>query len=160
CTVRATARNRSRPTATRSNRPTSPTGRSWPGTPARCSSRTVDERSVRSPATDRIGVLVVGCGRASGIRVRDAGRIPGVEMRAFCDPVPERAQQRARECGLDGPGTWYGNLAEALDRDDVQVVDVCAPVRFHEEIALQAIAAGKHVLMEKPMAQSLAEADA
>jgi predicted dehydrogenase len=115
---------------------------------------------VRSLAIDQIGVLVVGCGRAAGIRVRAEGRIPGVAVRAFCDPVPERAQQRAREYGLAGPGTWYADPAEALGRDDIQVVDVCAPVRFHCEIALKAIAAGKHVLMEKPMAQSLAEADA
>jgi predicted dehydrogenase len=115
---------------------------------------------VRPLTIDRIGVLVVGCGRAAGIRVRDAGKIPGVAVRAFCDPVPERAQQRAVEYGLAGPGTWYTDFVEALGRDDIQVVDVCAPVRFHSEIALKAIATGKHVLMEKPMAQSLAEADA
>ena len=115
---------------------------------------------MRPLGSDEIGVLVVGCGRAAGIRVRDHRRIPGVALRAFCDPVPERARQRAEECGLAGPGAWYVHLGQALARDDVDVVDVCAPVRFHSQIALEAIAAGKHVLVEKPMAQSLAEADA
>lgn len=47
---------------------------------------------------------------------------------------------------------------EAVDRDDVDMIDICTPGDTHEEIALAALAAGKHVLCEKPLANTVAEA--
>lgn len=47
-----------------------------------------------------------------------------------------------------------------LDRDDIHVVDICAPGWMHAEIAIAALEAGKHVLLEKPLANTLAEAEA
>ncbi|HJV98977.1 MAG TPA: Gfo/Idh/MocA family oxidoreductase [Arthrobacter sp.] len=47
-----------------------------------------------------------------------------------------------------------------LDRDDIHIVDVCAPGWMHAEIATAALKAGKHVLLEKPLANTLAEAEA
>jgi predicted dehydrogenase len=47
-----------------------------------------------------------------------------------------------------------------LDRDDIDIVDICAPGFMHAEIAIAALAAGKHVLVEKPLANTLAEAEA
>lgn len=47
---------------------------------------------------------------------------------------------------------------EAVDRDDIDVIDICTPGDTHEEIALAALAAGKHVLCEKPLANTVAEA--
>jgi predicted dehydrogenase len=46
-----------------------------------------------------------------------------------------------------------------LDRDDIDIVDICAPGWMHAEIAIAALAAGKHVLVEKPLANTLAEAE-
>ncbi|MBW9095581.1 Gfo/Idh/MocA family oxidoreductase [Microbacterium jejuense] len=48
---------------------------------------------------------------------------------------------------------------EAVERDDIDVIDICTPGDTHAEIALAALAAGKHVLCEKPLANSVAEAD-
>jgi predicted dehydrogenase len=110
-------------------------------------------------AGDTLGVLIVGSGMAAGIHCRHYPHIPGVAVRAFADVVVEQAQKRAAEYGLHGSGTWYQQFEEALVRPDIQVVDICAPAALHGEIALAAIAAGKHVLVEKPMAQTLAEAD-
>lgn len=50
---------------------------------------------------------------------------------------------------------WRG----AIERDDIDVIDVCTPGDTHAEIALAALAAGKHVLCEKPLANNVAEAD-
>jgi predicted dehydrogenase len=47
-----------------------------------------------------------------------------------------------------------------LDRDDIDIVDICAPGFMHAEIAIAALDAGKHVLVEKPLANTLAEAEA
>ena len=47
-----------------------------------------------------------------------------------------------------------------LDRDDIHIVDICAPGWMHAEIAIAALEAGKHVLVEKPLANTLAEAEA
>ena len=48
---------------------------------------------------------------------------------------------------------------EAVERDDIDVIDICTPGQTHAEIALAALAAGKHVLCEKPLANSVAEAE-
>jgi predicted dehydrogenase len=48
---------------------------------------------------------------------------------------------------------------EAIDRDDIDVIDICTPGDTHAEIALAALAAGKHVLCEKPLANSVADAE-
>jgi predicted dehydrogenase len=47
----------------------------------------------------------------------------------------------------------------AVARDDIDVIDICAPGRLHSEIAIAALAAGKHVLCEKPLANSVDEAE-
>jgi predicted dehydrogenase len=51
------------------------------------------------------------------------------------------------------------NWREVIERDDIDVVDICSPGSSHVEIAIAALAAGKHVLCEKPLANTVAEAE-
>src|SRR3954463_16498923 len=68
-----------------------------------------------------------------------------------------RAAAAAERLGWSGTETdWH----RVIERDDVQLVDVCTPGNTHAEIAIAALEAGKHVLCEKPLANSVAEAEA
>ncbi|GAA5094154.1 Gfo/Idh/MocA family protein [Nocardia iowensis] len=58
-----------------------------------------------------------------------------------------------------GWASAVGDWKELLDRDDVDLIDICTPGDSHAEIAIAALRAGKHVLCEKPMANSVAEAE-
>jgi predicted dehydrogenase len=73
-------------------------------------------------------------------------------------------------CGRDGPAVdsaaerlgWVGSETDwrrVVERDDVDLVDICTPGNTHAEIAIAALTAGKHVLCEKPLANSVAEAE-
>ena len=67
-----------------------------------------------------------------------------------------RAQAAAAELGWAEVATDWRTL---LDRDDIDLIDICTPGDSHAEIAIAALRAGKHVLCEKPLANSVAEAE-
>jgi predicted dehydrogenase len=68
-----------------------------------------------------------------------------------------RAATAARQFGWSGS---TGDWRDLLDRDDVDLIDVCTPGDSHAEIAIAALDAGKHVLCEKPLANTVDEAEA
>lgn len=70
---------------------------------------------------------------------------------------PDRTAAAADRLGWEESTTDWRTL---LDRDDVDLVDICTPGDSHAEIAIAALEAGKHVLCEKPLANSVAEAEA
>ncbi|MCL6567578.1 MAG: Gfo/Idh/MocA family oxidoreductase, partial [Meiothermus silvanus] len=74
---------------------------------------------------------------------------------AVCDRRPERAQALAGQNGAD----WYTELDPVLERRDVHVVCICLPTRLHLEAGERAAAAGKHLVVEKPLELSLDRAD-
>ena len=67
------------------------------------------------------------------------------------------ARRSAAELGWAEVATDWRTL---LDRDDIDLIDICTPGDSHAEIAIAALSAGKHVLCEKPLANTLAEAEA
>ncbi|HYG92487.1 MAG TPA: Gfo/Idh/MocA family oxidoreductase [Nocardioides sp.] len=90
-------------------------------------------------------------------------------VRAFYPSVPQVRQQvlvGRDEAAVKEAGEQYGWAETATDwqavvaRDDVDVVDICTPGDSHCDIALAALAAGKHVLVEKPLANTAAESEA
>jgi predicted dehydrogenase len=77
------------------------------------------------------------------------------ELRVLCGRDPVRVAEAAERMGWQETETDWSRL---LERTDVDLVDVCTPGDSHAEIAVAALEAGKHVLCEKPLANSVAEA--
>ncbi len=78
-----------------------------------------------------------------------------VQVTAVIDSHPEQARQMAALTGAPP----FDCLEAALAADDFDAVDIMLPHHLHEEVALQAFAAGKHVLLEKPMSTTLDSCD-
>ena len=77
-------------------------------------------------------------------------------MQVLVGRSPERSAQAAQQLGWAEVETDWRRVVE---RDDIDLIDICTPGDTHAEIATAALAAGKHVLVEKPMANTLAEAE-
>jgi predicted dehydrogenase len=78
-------------------------------------------------------------------------------MAVLCGRDPAAVRTAAARLGWTTTETDWHAL---IKRDDVQLVDVCTPGHLHAEVAIAALEAGKHVLCEKPLANTLAEAEA
>jgi predicted dehydrogenase len=101
---------------------------------------------------------LIGCGRIAR-RHADLlarGDIEGAELAAVCDSDPERARAFGETYGVKA----CGSIAELLAMPEIDAVSVLTPSGLHPEHAIAAARAGKHVVVEKPMALRLADADA
>jgi len=108
--------------------------------------------------TLKIGII--GCGFiANGKHLPSIVRLPDVEVVAFCDLIVEKAQKSADEYGAPG-ALVCSDYRDVIARQDIDVVHVCTPNSSHAEISIAAMKAGKHVMCEKPMAKTAAEARA
>ncbi|MFJ1707031.1 Gfo/Idh/MocA family protein [Kitasatospora sp. NPDC088346] len=101
-----------------------------------------------------MNVGVVGAGNISGQYLRTLDALGNVRVRAVADRDPGRALAAARQA----PGSRAATLDELLADDGIDVVLNVTPPEAHAEVALAAIAAGKHVYGEKPLAASTAGA--
>jgi predicted dehydrogenase len=77
-------------------------------------------------------------------------------MQVLCGRSESATAEAAKKLGWS---SWVTDWREVVDRDDIDVVDICTPGDSHRDIALAALAAGKHVLCEKPLANTVAEAE-
>ena len=103
---------------------------------------------------EKLGVAVVGCGSWGKNHARVYSEINCADLLAVSD-VDEHV---AREVGEKYRVDWYTDANKIFERGDIEAVSVCTPTVTHAEIALKAIEAGKHTLVEKPMADSIDEA--
>ena len=103
---------------------------------------------------DRLGVAVVGCGLIGRRRASVAASHPASRLIVTCDSILSAAQSVAHPWGALAVADWRA----AVDRREVEAVVVSTPNGVLAEIAVAALAAGKHVLIEKPMGRNLEEA--
>ena len=103
---------------------------------------------------------IIGCGGiANGKHMPTLAKMSDVEMVAFCDIIPERAEAAAKKYGIPG-AKCYTDYRDLLSDPSVDNVRVLTQNRLHAEITIAALEAGKHVLCEKPMSISYEEAKA
>ncbi len=102
-------------------------------------------------------LAVVGVGAWGVNHVRAFARLKGVEVAAVCDSSPEA---RARAQAIAPRARAESDLAAVLADPSIEAVVLATPAVTHARHALDALAAGKHVLVEKPLALSAADAEA
>jgi len=108
----------------------------------------------------KLKVGIIGCGAIAGSKYFSAlSAIPEADVVAFCDIIPERAKELSEKFGAKNPGI-YEDYRELLKDDSIDVVHVCTPNISHAPITVAALKAGKHVMCEKPMATTYADAKA
>jgi UDP-N-acetyl-2-amino-2-deoxyglucuronate dehydrogenase len=103
-----------------------------------------------------IRIALVGCGRISANHLEAISKIDGLEVSAVCDTV----EARARAAGEKWNVPWYTSYEAMLAEADCDAVTIATPSGLHPAQGVLAARAGKHVISEKPMAITLASADA
>lgn len=117
-----------------------------------------------------IKVGIVGVGFMSWIHYLAYQKIRGMQVAAFCsrDPKKQKGDWRGIQGNFGPPGekidvskmNVYATIEELLADDSIDMVDICLPPAMHEEATIAALNAGKHVLVEKPIALSTKAAKA
>jgi UDP-N-acetyl-2-amino-2-deoxyglucuronate dehydrogenase len=98
---------------------------------------------------------IVGCGHIAKKHVQAIANVEGAVLTAVCDTNEERLQEFVTD-GISG----FSDLKEMLEADVVDVVSICTPSGLHKPLAIQVAEAKKHVIVEKPMALTLEDANA
>lgn len=109
-----------------------------------------------SPAPRPITFALAGCGSISATQIRALAALPAdARLLACCDPDPAASARIAETFGIP-IRTWSEILADPA----IDAVTICTPSGLHGSLAAEALAAGKHVIVEKPMEVSVAACDA
>lgn len=113
---------------------------------------------------DSLGVATIGyafMGKAHSNAWRNVGAfhhgVPTVRQEVLVGRDPAQVETAAARYGWARSATDWRAV---IEDDSIDIVDICVPGHLHAEIAIAALAAGKHVLVEKPLANTIAEAEA
>ncbi len=102
------------------------------------------------------GFGLIGCGRIARNHLKAITSLGNAQLAATCDIVDARLAEAKKQYGC----RTYADYRDMLKNLDIEIVNICTPSGLHARMAIDAMNAGKHVLVEKPMAMSLQEADA
>ncbi|MCC6445484.1 MAG: Gfo/Idh/MocA family oxidoreductase [Armatimonadetes bacterium] len=108
-------------------------------------------------ASSPIGFGIIGGGLWGNLHARVYSGDPRARLAAVCDLDESRAKATAQ---ANGAGRWHTDWRNLLEDPDVQAVSIVTPDFAHTKIAVAAARAGKHILLEKPMAQTVPECEA
>lgn len=111
----------------------------------------------RAPKPEPLRVGLVGAGMISAFHLTAWSRMPGVDVAAIADPDPARAAARAGEFGIPNR---YPDLDALLAAEDIDALDIASPRETHAALVRRAAERGIAVLCQKPLAPTLAEAEA
>jgi predicted dehydrogenase len=100
--------------------------------------------------SDQLGFALVGCGMIARFHAKALAEVPGTRIAALVSRTPANAEALLRETGTPACPV-FATLDEALRRPDVHAVVITTPSGAHLEPAAAAAAAGKHVVVEKPL---------
>jgi predicted dehydrogenase len=103
-----------------------------------------------------VRVGIAGAGFIGAVHARSA-RLAGAHLAGVASATPESAERAAARLGIERA---YASSEELVRSDDIDVVHICTPNHLHGPLAEAALAAGKHVVCEKPLALDAAEASA
>lgn len=104
-----------------------------------------------------VKVGIIGSGFVADIHAHAFRQyVPGAEVVAVASPTPGKAARFARERGIPNA---YEDYRKLLEQKDIQLVTLALPNDLHCQAVLDAAAAGKHIVMEKPLCRTLDEAD-
>lgn len=98
---------------------------------------------------------IIGCGRVAPRHAQSLVELQQAELKVVCDVVPSRADHFHNEYGAEACTDYH----KLLERKDIDVVNICTPSGLHAQMTIEALQAGKHVIVEKPMAMTLTDAD-
>ncbi len=98
---------------------------------------------------------IIGCGRVAPRHAQSISQLDATELLAVADIKESRASSFAKTHG----GLPFTDYRKLLERNDIDAVSICVPSGLHAQVAVDAMQAGKHVLVEKPIAIRLNDAD-
>ena len=104
---------------------------------------------------DRVRLGVLGAGNIAAMNVRGYLEDPRCDVVAVCDNDEEAGRQAAKEWGVD---CFYSDLSDLLADDSIDAVEVLTPTHLHHDHVIAALDAGKHVSVQKPVANSVDDA--
>lgn len=104
----------------------------------------------------QFSVAVIGAGGIGLDHIASFRMHPAARVVALAEVSPERGREAAARFGISDVATDYRRL---LSRDDIDVVSIALPNYLHARVALDALRAGKHVMLDKPMATSARDAE-
>ena len=112
----------------------------------------------------KLKVAIIGCGRISYKHAEALiNNINEAELVAVCDIVEDKAGERKKqyENAIEDNASVkvYSDYIQMLEKEDIDVVSICTESGYHAKHAIDCLNKGKHVLVEKPMALSIKEAD-
>jgi predicted dehydrogenase len=99
-------------------------------------------------------VALVGCGKIADGHVEEIRKVPNASITAVCDVEPVMAEQLAVRYGIP---KWFSSFDTMLSAARPDVVHITTPPAFHTSLGVQAMDAGCHVFMEKPLAMTALE---